>query len=104
MSAALQAELNGRTAPAPAAPVTPVANGAGVGAVGLPLAKPPVRKLAKDLGIDLATIVPSGPDGIITREDVHAAAAPAAALPGRSGRGADPGRSGGDRRRQRRRP
>ncbi|MEU5337138.1 dihydrolipoamide acetyltransferase family protein [Streptomyces asoensis] len=43
-----------------------------------PLAKPPVRKLAKDLGVDLATVVPSGPDGIITREDVHAAAAPAA--------------------------
>ncbi|MER6783452.1 dihydrolipoamide acetyltransferase family protein [Streptomyces sp. NPDC000658] len=42
-----------------------------------PLAKPPVRKLAKDLGVDLATVVPSGPDGIITREDVHAAAAPA---------------------------
>ncbi|MHA5049621.1 dihydrolipoamide acetyltransferase family protein [Streptomyces sp. SD15] len=42
-----------------------------------PLAKPPVRKLAKDLGVDLATITPSGPDGIITREDVHAAVAPA---------------------------
>ncbi|MFE1954616.1 dihydrolipoamide acetyltransferase family protein [Streptomyces sp. NPDC059524] len=47
-----------------------------------PLAKPPVRKLAKDLGVDLATVIPSNPDGIITREDVHAAvelAAPAAA-------------------------
>lgn len=42
-----------------------------------PLAKPPVRKLAKDLGVDLATITPTGPDGIITREDVHAATAPA---------------------------
>ncbi|MEV0978645.1 dihydrolipoamide acetyltransferase family protein [Streptomyces sp. NPDC049915] len=41
-----------------------------------PLAKPPVRKLAKDLGVDLATVTPSGPDGVITREDVHAAAAP----------------------------
>ncbi|EKX61638.1 2-oxo acid dehydrogenase subunit E2 [Streptomyces ipomoeae] len=41
-----------------------------------PLAKPPVRKLAKDLGVDLATVTPSGPDGIITREDVHAAVAP----------------------------
>ncbi|MFI6702387.1 dihydrolipoamide acetyltransferase family protein [Streptomyces sp. NPDC050509] len=41
-----------------------------------PLAKPPVRKLAKDLGVDLATVTPSGPDGIITREDVHAATAP----------------------------
>ncbi|MFF7564092.1 dihydrolipoamide acetyltransferase family protein [Streptomyces pseudovenezuelae] len=41
-----------------------------------PLAKPPVRKLAKDLGVDLTTVIPSGPDGIITREDVHAAATP----------------------------
>lgn len=79
VSAALQAELNARTAPAPVAPVAPVANGTSAGAAGRPLAKPPVRKLAKDLGIDLATVVPSGPDGIITREDVHAAAAPAAA-------------------------
>ncbi|MFF7812684.1 dihydrolipoamide acetyltransferase family protein [Streptomyces sp. NPDC007945] len=42
-----------------------------------PLAKPPVRKLAKDLGVDLASVVPTGPDGVITREDVHRAAAPA---------------------------
>ena len=42
-----------------------------------PLAKPPVRKLAKDLGVDLATVRPSGPDGIITREDVQAAVASA---------------------------
>ncbi|AOP44907.1 dihydrolipoamide acetyltransferase family protein [Streptomyces lydicus] len=84
--AALQAELNGRTAPAaPAAPVAPAVQpapaapaGSAVPAVGRPLAKPPVRKLAKDLGIDLATILPTGPDGIITREDVHAAATSAA--------------------------
>ncbi|MDT3399731.1 dihydrolipoamide acetyltransferase family protein, partial [Streptomyces sp. B1866] len=44
-----------------------------------PLAKPPVRKLAKDLGIDLAQVTATGPDGIITREDVQAAAAPAPA-------------------------
>ncbi|MYT70113.1 MULTISPECIES: dihydrolipoamide acetyltransferase family protein [unclassified Streptomyces] len=43
-----------------------------------PLAKPPVRKLAKDLGVDLATVIPANPDGIITREDVHAAVAPPA--------------------------
>ncbi|MFD5366180.1 dihydrolipoamide acetyltransferase family protein [Streptomyces sp. NPDC127103] len=77
-------------APAQAAPAVvpvPVAvpvsvpeqlNGHGPGA-GRPLAKPPVRKLAKDLGVDLATVTPTGPDGIITREDVHAAAAPAPA-------------------------
>ncbi|MDX6309044.1 MAG: hypothetical protein QOI06_2090 [Nocardioidaceae bacterium] len=39
------------------------------------LAKPPVRKLAKDLGVDLAAVVPTGPDGTITRDDVQAKAA-----------------------------
>ncbi|GAB3819253.1 hypothetical protein GCM10027605_73160 [Micromonospora zhanjiangensis] len=39
------------------------------------LAKPPVRKLARDLGVDLAGVVGSGPLGSITRDDVHAAAA-----------------------------
>ena len=38
------------------------------------LAKPPVRKLAKDLGIDLATLTGSGAGGVITREDVEQAA------------------------------
>ncbi|MEU3463334.1 dihydrolipoamide acetyltransferase family protein [Streptomyces sp. NPDC006733] len=46
-----------------------------------PLAKPPVRKLAKDLGIDLSAVVPSGRDGTITREDVHAAVALAPSAP-----------------------
>ncbi|OBA87070.1 branched-chain alpha-keto acid dehydrogenase subunit E2 [Mycobacteriaceae bacterium 1482268.1] len=40
-----------------------------------PRAKPPVRKLAADLHVDLSSLMPgSGPDGIITREDVLAAA------------------------------
>ncbi|MEU0937126.1 dihydrolipoamide acetyltransferase family protein [Embleya sp. NPDC005971] len=43
------------------------------------LAKPPVRKLARDLGVDLASVRPSGPGGTVTREDVHAAARPAPA-------------------------
>ncbi|GAA3998297.1 dihydrolipoamide acetyltransferase family protein [Allokutzneria multivorans] len=44
----------------------------------VPLAKPPVRKLAKDLGVDLRGLTGSGPDGVITREDVSlAASAPA---------------------------
>jgi 2-oxoisovalerate dehydrogenase E2 component (dihydrolipoyl transacylase) len=38
------------------------------------LAKPPVRKLAKDLGVDLASLTGSGPEDSITREDVEAAA------------------------------
>lgn len=66
-AAAVQAELNGRAAEPVPAPVSE----------GRPLAKPPVRKLAKDLGIDLATVTPTGEGGVITREDVHAAAAPA---------------------------
>ena len=36
------------------------------------LAKPPVRKLAKDLGVDLSQVVGSGHDGIVTRADVEA--------------------------------
>jgi 2-oxoisovalerate dehydrogenase E2 component (dihydrolipoyl transacylase) len=38
------------------------------------LAKPPVRKLAKELGVDLAALTGSGPSGSITRSDVQAAA------------------------------
>ncbi|MEV5382814.1 dihydrolipoamide acetyltransferase family protein [Streptomyces sp. NPDC052721] len=71
------------TVPAPAQAIQAELNGHG-GAVAekpRPLAKPPVRKLAKDLGVDLAAITPSGPDGIITREDVHAAATPRTAEP-----------------------
>jgi pyruvate dehydrogenase E2 component (dihydrolipoamide acetyltransferase) len=49
---------------APAAPV----NGAPRA-----LAKPPVRKLARDLGVDLDTLTGTGPSGSITREDVHSA-------------------------------
>ncbi|WP_370890708.1 dihydrolipoamide acetyltransferase family protein [Janibacter sp. GXQ6167] len=41
------------------------------------LAKPPVRKLAKDLGVDLVAISGSGPGGIVTRGDVEAAASSA---------------------------
>ena len=64
------------SAPAPAPTFSPAGNGrTGV----RPAAKPPVRKLAKDLGVDLAGVAGTGPDGTITREDVQAAvAAPAA--------------------------
>ncbi|WP_411121139.1 dihydrolipoamide acetyltransferase family protein [Streptomyces sp. x-19] len=84
VTAGLQAELNGRSAPAPATtpvavPVAPAAPAAAVPVAERPLAKPPVRKLAKDLGIDLATVVPTGPGGVVTRDDVYAAAAPAEA-------------------------
>ncbi|SHE57061.1 dihydrolipoamide acetyltransferase family protein [Streptoalloteichus hindustanus] len=74
----------GTPAPAAPAPVAPASPGELV-----PLAKPPVRKLAKELGVDLRTVVGTGPDGVITREDVAnagrggaEAAAPAAAPAG----------------------
>jgi pyruvate dehydrogenase E2 component (dihydrolipoamide acetyltransferase) len=37
------------------------------------LAKPPVRKLARDLGIALSDVLATGPGGTVTREDVRAA-------------------------------
>jgi len=49
------------------------------------LAKPPVRKLAKDLGIDLSGLSGTGPNGSITRDDVQTAASggqPGFAQPG----------------------
>jgi pyruvate dehydrogenase E2 component (dihydrolipoamide acetyltransferase) len=78
----------GAAAPAAAGQGSPASAGAsrpsavtGRGAAGAdgegarPAAKPPVRKLAKDLGVDLAAVAGTGPDGTITREDVQAAVA-----------------------------
>lgn len=53
-----------------AASATPVAPGR---RAPRPLAKPPVRKYAKDAGIDLATVTGTGAGGVITRADVDAA-------------------------------
>jgi 2-oxoisovalerate dehydrogenase E2 component (dihydrolipoyl transacylase) len=66
------------TAPVATAPITtaPMTTG--------PLAKPLVRKLARDLGIELATVSGSGVGGVITRQDVldrSAASAPAEVQP-----------------------
>jgi len=88
------AERGGRTAvlvgygPRTTAPVrrARVRPGAGPAAAepGPVLAKPPVRKLARDLGVDLATVAGTGPSGSITRDDVLAAANPAPATPAAS--------------------
>ena len=81
-----------RRAPAtePAAPAAPAPSPNGGARVAV-LAKPPVRKLAKDLGVDLTTITGTGPQGSITRDDIHqAAAAPAPLAPA-------PRRSAGER-------
>lgn len=40
-------------------------------------AKPPVRKLARDMGVELSSIHATGPGGIVTREDVLAYSAQA---------------------------
>ncbi|MEE6258327.1 dihydrolipoamide acetyltransferase family protein [Plantactinospora sonchi] len=69
------------SAPARPAPLaTPAATAPAPAGVGdaLVLAKPPVRKLAKDLGVDLRTVTGTGPLGSITRDDVHQAVAGAA--------------------------
>ncbi|HEX3789159.1 MAG TPA: dihydrolipoamide acetyltransferase family protein [Pseudonocardiaceae bacterium] len=58
-------------APAPVAPAAAPSRGGYV-----PLAKPPVRKLAQELGVDLWDLSGSGPSGVITREDVQRAAEP----------------------------
>lgn len=49
------------------------------------LALPAVRRLARELGVDLGTVRGSGPDGRITEEDVRAAAAEGAAAGARAG-------------------
>lgn len=46
------------------APERPVRASVGV------VAKPPIRKLARDLGVNLADVTPSGADGEVTRDDV----------------------------------
>jgi 2-oxoglutarate dehydrogenase E2 component (dihydrolipoamide succinyltransferase) len=69
-------------APIVAAPVAPVVVVAPVAPVSQPqdsYVTPIVRKLASELGVNLATVKPTGIGGRIRREDVEAAAKPAAA-------------------------
>ena len=82
------------TVPAAAAAPAPVTSATRA------LAKPPVRKLAKDLGIDLTAVTPTGAGGIVTRADVegHAAAATSngvAAQGDSSAQGDSPAETGG---------
>ncbi|MPZ83942.1 MAG: 2-oxo acid dehydrogenase subunit E2 [Actinophytocola sp.] len=75
--------------PVPVVPDTPAALLEPRGLV--PLAKPPVRKLAKDLGVDLRSLATNG---VITREDVRRAAAPAPAPPAPAAAAQAPAASG----------
>jgi len=78
-AAAPAAVTGAPTAPAPAT-ATPVNLGPTATAVrdknggGRALAKPPVRKLARDLGVDLSQLSGTGPAGSITRDDIQQAA------------------------------
>ncbi len=59
--------------PAPAPGQVPASNitmAGGAGAANRVLAKPPVRKAAKDLGIDLADVSPTGLRGEVTKKDL----------------------------------
>ena len=60
------------------------ANGAAGGHASV-LAKPPVRKLARELGVDLGGLAGSGPGGSITRDDVQQAAGAPAVAPAVAG-------------------
>ncbi|MEU8275802.1 dihydrolipoamide acetyltransferase family protein [Microbispora bryophytorum] len=73
-------------APVPPAPERGAAgpvqgNGSAASVRARVLAKPPVRKLAKDLGVDLTTLTGTGPQGSITRADVETAVAAPAPVP-----------------------
>ncbi|SDP57669.1 pyruvate dehydrogenase E2 component (dihydrolipoamide acetyltransferase) [Pedococcus dokdonensis] len=72
-TAAVAPAVQAKTSPADQ-PVGSISRGGGARA----LAKPPVRKYAKDLGVDLARVAGSGEGGIISRADVDAHAAAAA--------------------------
>lgn len=52
--------------------------------IGRILAKPPVRKLARDLGVALHDVLATGPEGTVTRQDVLAAQQRAIGGDGRS--------------------
>ena len=112
---ALAASGGGAASAAPAAPAAapaaPTAHGAAASAVGNApaaaavavapanpnkkvLAAPATRRLARELAIDLTTVIGSGPDGRVKPEDVRAVAAapaaPAAVTPADSGAAVTP--------------
>jgi pyruvate dehydrogenase E2 component (dihydrolipoamide acetyltransferase) len=78
--AAAATAVEAPAAPAPTAPTPPMAAPAG-GDRKKPLATPATRKLARELGVELAGVDGTGPAGRITKQDVERAASPAAPAP-----------------------
>lgn len=74
----------GRRAAAPTATTTPAAPAAGGAARAPRVSSPIVRKLARERGVDVATLTGTGPDGLITRADVLGAAQGVAGAPASS--------------------
>jgi len=66
--------------PAASRPSPPRPDGSGPGAASVK-AMPPVRKLARELGVDISALAGSGPGGRVLREDVEAIAPGKSAAP-----------------------
>ncbi len=77
------AQAEEQSAPAPAAAPAPPSAGNGGGPV---YASPAVRRIARELGVDLHQVTGSGRKGRITKEDVHSFAERGPAAPGAPGR------------------
>jgi len=77
-----------RAADAAALPESPVAEPAvqqgAPASTARPLAKPPVRRLARELGVDLTAVRPTGAHGEVTRADVMGTTGPTPAPAGRT--------------------
>ncbi|MCC6646244.1 MAG: 2-oxo acid dehydrogenase subunit E2 [Polyangiaceae bacterium] len=65
-------------APAPSAPAPPATARQAGYFCDKPLATPATRQLARELGVDLRVVAPSGPHGRVTSDDVRGWSAPAA--------------------------
>jgi len=82
------AQVNQAFSPVPAHPESLAAQPASFHSPGgKALAKPPVRKFAKDLGVDLSQVTGSGEGGIVSRADVEAYAAGGSAAASVNGAG-----------------
>jgi pyruvate dehydrogenase E2 component (dihydrolipoamide acetyltransferase) len=94
-SSAAQASAPAQTTPPPG---TPGPSGAPASPSAPRVISPVVRRLARERGLDLSSLSGSGPDGVILRRDVEAAASPAPAVATPAAEGAGTARGLVDRR------